>query len=401
MSSVGKRRGSVLLNKFFLFLFILLPIISRNFEKEKRKIRDKATWEVGSFYFRPLLYLRNIGYDYNIYTSLKQNEGDWFIYGGGGFGASVIRPVIFASFELTPTVLAFLHHPSENFFSLDHKGELAARISKLHLFLDYTKYRRKQRPAYEMAPRIITSYRGLTFSAELSPDYPLSLGFSVRRENFSYERPESFTGYFSPDRMETSYEFSVKKRLFTVTHLYFYLGLKKVNFRLNPRERDAIHRWLSIGLQLPPIGKLRGSASIGYKEILPIKQGIFQFRGMVGKGSLLLDLLPFFISLTYTLDWNYSPYLGEIERVEFLRTGGGLRLFRGKMKIRSRWGWGRLTFPFIDRTDRIESYEGDLLFRAGENTYAGIGYYWRRTRSNSRFWNGTFKTIGGIIEYGF
>ena len=400
MNLQPRKRLSARLSKF-LIVFVLISLLpSKNFEREKRRVERRARWKIGSLYIRPFLELRNLGYDYNVYTA-GGNVGDWFISGGGGLDASLLRPSFLLKMSIAPNFLAFLHHPSENFASTDIKGELASRIWKLHLFTDYAKFKRKQRPPYEMAPRVIIGYEGFSFSAELSPGFPLSMGVIFKRENFSYKRPETNFLFFSPDRVEYNYIFFIKRRIFTATHLLLELGLRRANFKMDPERRDAIHRWFSLGAELPDVGVIQGSFAVGYKEISPLKSGDFHFKGLYGMGNILADLNIAFFSLLYTLDWNYSPYFGEIVRVELVRAGAGVRLAGRRIKIRARRGWGKLTFPFMERIDKIKSYEGDFLLRIRPGTYVGLAYSRMRSSSTVAGWTRKLETIGGIIEYGF
>ncbi len=400
MTLPGRKRGLARLSKVLIILTLVFILPSKDLEKEKKRVKRRARWEIGSVYIRPFIDLRNLGYDYNIYTA-QGNVGDWFMNVGTGIEASLLRPRFLLAMSIAPNFLGFLHHPSENFVNTDLKGEFATRIWKVHLFVDYKKFKRKQRPPYEMAPRIITGYEGFSLSAYISPNFPLSMGLIFKRENFSYKRPQTNFHFFSPDRIETYYIFSLKRKIFTATHVSVEVGFRRTNFKKDPEHRDAFHRWFSLGVELPDFGIIRGSFDVGHKEIFPLRSGTFHFKGLYGKGNILADLNIVFFSVLYTLDWNYSPYFGEIVRVEYVRAGAGLRLAGRRIKIRARRGWGKLTFPFMDRIDRIESYEGDFLIRIRPETYVGLGYSRMEATSVVPAWTRKLETIGGIIEYGF
>jgi len=368
-------------------------------EREKIKIQNEALWQKGSLYVRIFPIVKTLGYDFNIFSLGSPGEGDWVFDGGLGGRLSLLRPGFYLSSTFSPHYLIFLHHPQENFLNREITGEIGLRIWKFNFYFSYSDSKEKARPSFELGPRVASRRKTHLFSVDISPEHPLSLEVVGRRDEYSYIQISGGLPAFSADRTEYTYILRLRRRIFSATRLVFSMGYRRSLFKWN-EERNALHQWGEVGIIFPEISRVKGSFSLGFKQLSSLKkEGGFRFQGLKGRGNLSVELGTLLFSLSYNLDWIYSVFVADVVRVKNLRAGGGMKLVRDNFRLQGWYSRGELLFLFSSRIDEVRNYGVQFLFRVSPKGFLGVQYFWLRATSSVGGWSRLIKTIGGVVVY--
>ena len=178
--------------------------------------------------------------------------------------------------------------------------------------------------------------------------------------------------------------------------------------------RDSYSYQVYSGIFFPIIGKIRGTLSLGYKELVPRKEEKEGFSGLIGDTSLDLRLKSIGFRLEYKRDSHFSYWTNNVYFIEDRYEAGIYFYLTRFLRIDYSYGYGESLYPEpttfsmpdgrreeIKRKDIYRSQVVGIVFRIIKTTGIGVKFnFWER---DSSFYLESRKRmfIGGYITYDF
>lgn len=168
------------------------------------------------------------------------------------------------------------------------------------------------------------------------------------------------------------------------------------------------------GIGFPLLGRVRGTLSLGYKKLLPRREGKTSFSGLVGDTSLDFRVRRFNFRLQYSRDYRFSYWTNNIYFLEN-RYGLGISFYLTRLlRLDYNFSYGEVHYPElmslwmpddryeeIKREDVYRAHTVGFVFRIIKNTGIGVRLnFWERD-SNIYWANRDRMFIGGYVTYEF
>ncbi len=402
-----------------LLLLTFYATAQVSFTREKKYLLKSYLLKVGPFYLAPSLFLRNLGYDDNIYYYEREKTPDWTADIGVNFKIfSIFKNRLILVVEEQPVYVFYLNHEEERTINNYLNVRLITYVNVFTLSASYRNIYARERPTSEFghrARRYADEYR---FTVDYKPFSPFSIStyYVYRKINYEDER-YLFTFNLKKylNRQEKQFGLSLYKRIFTRTYVFLDFSLIQHDFEFKELGRDSTTRMISAGLILPEIGPIRGRFSYGYKELVPVDKDKPSYRGPYGRAQLEFRMLRRIrLRLDYLRDtffsfWGYSTFFIE-ERI-----GGGIDLyFTKRLKLGTDLYRGRMKFPVYQlyttdegeliekpRLDEFSNMSFYIAFRLLENFGIGISYNFLYIDSSLDFFDRKRSFIGGYLTHDF
>jgi hypothetical protein len=219
----------------------------------------------------------------------------------------------------------------------------------------------------------------------------------------------------SLNREERSAKGEFNYRVFSDSFFFLNGGYSEYAFEYpESRFRDSYSYEGYTGLRFPLLGRARGVLSLGYKKLVPRKEGLKGFSGLVGNSAVDFRFGRFSYRLEYVRDIPFSAYSNSFFYVAN-RYGLGISFYLNKF-IRLDYNFRRdrndypeptlIRLPTgdpveIKRSDKYLLHSGAIVIRIIKNIGIGIeGNYYRRD-SNYPGINLNRLFVGGYLTYDF
>jgi hypothetical protein len=428
MGKAMRHRHLILSCSFTLVLLLLLtPILSygqsyRPLRAELDEIARRTLWQKGPFRFYPIIGLR-FGYDSNVYYQHEISEpiSDYVAVFPAEINAHFIhKNRLILSLAWNPEYVYYLNEERErrwnNAISLKFKLRL---LRQLVLSGGYAYSNRRRRPSSEFdvrANEIIRGYHGGLF---FESGWKTSLGFIGSIRNISYEdiTDPGEEIYLSRDlnREEKNGSLEFYYRILSKGYFFISGGYTEYDFEyVESSWRDSYSYQVYSGIRFPILGKIRGTLSLGYKELVPRSKEKSGFSGIVGNTSLDFRLRRFGFRLNYISDVYFSYWTNSIFFNED-RYGAGASFYPTKfLRVDYNFSYGEARYPepvlqsMPDgsyeeryRKDIYRTHSAGIVFRIIKNTGIGLTVNWWERQSNFIRENRNWGFVGMYLTYDF
>lgn len=408
------------MRKLSMLVFCLLPATAaaQSSTTQIEEIRKDAKIHIGPFYLRPVIQLKELGVDTNIFNEQQEQNSDFMFNLSPRLDAWLpFRRRALVTTSIGTDLLWYARYKSERAVNpqIKVRGELF--LHRLTLFAQDALSNNKQRANYEIDLR--SRYVDKTFSAGAA--YQVTPKFSVeasgRRSLFDYDRDAVVDGTRleeTLDRATTGFAAVIRHKLTPLSTLVLDTERFKDDFIFSP-QRDTSSLRVLPGVEFKPRASISGEASIGFRRFQPERNDAFPgYTGVVAKAGLWHTLRgATTVGVRLARDISYS-----FERLQpyFLNTSGGASVRRAigrrfdaiASADRHRYAYRDLktTSSLVDglvedRIDTTWNYATSLGFRFNRSTRMGFGVsYWQRKSTTKKLRDYDGLRIGSTVTYG-
>lgn len=416
--------------KAAIFGFLLLacaPLLSAQgyqvFQREIDRIIRDARFRVGPFRIQPALYLTNIGYDNNVYRQASEGDpiSDYTANFNPQFNIHLLvgRSLIFSILE-SPEYSYYKDQERERRWNNTFVPQFKLLfLRRFVLSGQYYHQSRRYRTSSEFDVRANQVWRSYEGSLHYETARESSVGVTYRFNRISYEDitlPDQEI-YLSRllDRDEENITSEIFYRVAPETFLFFRGGYTDFLFKHpSAQNRNAYSYQFTTGLQFPLLGRIRGIAELGYKNLFPRDARLHGFSGFIGNANLDYSIRSFRFRVLYRRDSNFSYWTNNVFYLED-RYGGGISFYVTRfVRVDYNLNYSESFYPetFLvrmpdesyaefNREDRYFSHGIGLVFRIVRNTGIGLNMtIWERD-SNYDPADREQTFIGAYITYDF
>jgi hypothetical protein len=410
-----KKSFSPFFNLFFCssLVFFLWQSVSGETWKAGQLCRawEQAAWKFGPLKIQPAIFIREAGYDSNIYYHPQPVADFWLTAGPAADVYLMVRKRIIIHVFESPQYVFFLKTKRERTWNNYFNGDVSLSLNRFLLTVGVSLNDARERWNTEIDIRPRRKEESGFVSLLYQRSYRLSFEITARKIDYEYESIE----YDSVN---------IRDRL---SHFENYLG-GKFYYRLNPRVQlfiegewgrydfksqnslgDSKSQTIYYGLEFSPAGRIRGRLRIGHKNFETLASGMPDFKGIVGDTYVSWQILrPLVLRGSYRRDvnfsiWSYSPfYIGNS-----WSAGWSFYFLRRKFRLDYTFSQIRSNYPLDEVSDsepRRDDYTLNsvaIYYRIKKNTGLGItGGSWTR-RINVLSWDADRKFIGLNLTYDF
>lgn len=393
------------------------------FKNERNQVIENTKFRIGPFRIYPLFLFRDIGYDNNVYGEREEDNpvADYTATVSPRLRASLLfRNFFILSITENPEYLYFFKEKRErrwnNILSVDVKMLLFNSFVLAGRYADSDRRYRATRELDVRANIRIKEYGGSFFyeTARLT-----SFGLSSVVRKISYEDislpGEEIDLSRRLNREERSGNLEFYYRIFADSYFFLIGGYTEYRFDYwESSWRDSYSLQGYSGIRFPLLGRIRGTLALGYKKLMPKKEGKKGYSGLVANTRLDMRIRRFRLRAVYSRDCVFSIWTNSVFFLED-RYGAGIsfypiRFFR--LDYDFAYAMGHYpesvlirqpdeTYMEIKRRDHYRIHTAGFAFRIIRNTGLGVRFtYWERESNIA--WAGRNRWfVGGYVTYEF
>ncbi len=353
-----KNKINIRIGIIFIFLALVSPIFSQTYRSFRSEIQDiienKTRFKIGPFRLYPQIRLRNIGYDGNVF---RQHED----YDPVSDYTATISPVLqvhtlfsnwlILSLEENPEYIHYFKVKRER--ALNNSITQGIKILLMKRFVLSGRYlyqNRTRRASSEFDVRVdelTKGYKGRIFY-ETARRTMIGLSGSIRKTSYEDITLPEEEIYLSRllNREERSGSMEFYYRLFSRSTFFITAGYTEYRFDdIETQWRNSHSYKVSTGLRFPLLGRMRGTVSVGYKQLVPQTKDLKGFSGFVGSSSLDLRAGRFAFRLGYSRNSHFSYSTSNIYFLED-RYSPGVSFYLARfLKIDYNFSYGENRYP--------------------------------------------------------
>lgn len=415
----------LLVSFLWLLFFTSSPVNAqsyRSFRNELNQIIENTRWRLGPFRIFPTFRIGNIGYDSNVFYQRDEDDPSSDL-------RLTFSPEVKVHLIVRNTLILTLTESLEYVHYFKIKSERRFNNSLIPsfklLFLNrfvisgsFSKQSRRWRATSEFNARRNVIHEFYNGSIFYETARGTSIGFSgslnrITNEDIkSPDQPDSLLKTL--DREEKKGQFEIYYRIFSRSTIFWSIDYTEYNFeRREASTKNSYSYQTNIGVFFPLLGRIQGTASLGFKKLVPRSKEKKDFTGLIGNASLNFRGGKFRFQLGFYRD---SPFSFSITNVYFIDTRvqtGVAYYFTFFLKLGYDYTIGKTAYPElmqvlypdgsfqeIKRKDTYQTHTASLALRIFRT--AGIGFrftYWER---DSNFIEKRDRIYYGVyLEYGF
>ena len=263
----------------------------------------EGAWRLGPLRVRPLLQLRDLGYDSNVFLSEEgQEEGDFTCRLAGGLRGQVLfgnRGVV--GFEADSEYVAFATTSSQNYLNgmVDARGDLV--LHRLSLFAGGHWSSSMERATSEFDERTRLRFASAFAGAGWRTSNRTSVAGSVSEQQYRYSDADVPGLDESLNRTERTLAVRGVYRAFARSSVFIELSRSRMLFDDGPEEadpqssaqtysRDSEQRSFMPGISFDPTAPVSGGLKAGRAVFDATDQGKPDFRGLLGEAEVAFRL---------------------------------------------------------------------------------------------------------------
>jgi hypothetical protein len=279
------------------------------------------------------------------------------------------------------------------------------------------KARRRATSEFDVPADMIRKIYNLNFFYESARR--LSFGFNVTVRDYKFEditdRGQPIYVSRQLDRVETSGTLEIYYRIFSDTNIFLSGGFSEYVFDFpESKWRDSYSYQVFYGLRFPILGRIRGTLSMGIKQLTPRAEYKKEFSGLVWNTNLDYRVGRFALRFNYAKDAEFSYWTNNAYFIED-NYGAGLSFYLSQfVRLDYNFGYGKNRYPEpeiirlpdesygeILRTDKSTYHTVGIVIRLIRNTGVGVRVTrWNRDSTDIRqIRNQWF--VGGYLTYEF
>jgi hypothetical protein len=379
----------------------------------EQRIKE-AAFRLGPLRIKTVLYLREFGYDNNVFRTPSNPVKDFTLTAGPGFQIylPVSKKIVFSIYE-SPQYVYFRETKRERTWNNYFNGQAHFAFNRFFFTLGkgYSVAREIWNSEIDIRPqRKEDSYQG---SAMWQPSKKTSFLFRYSQAKYDYED-------LAFERTSIKRELNRVEKYVNATGYYrlsfrtmFFVDFTYGNFHFeDPLSlKNSKSYGLSGGFEFSPTGVVRGRINLGYKLLKPLAAGTQEYRGIFGDTNVSVRVLkPLNLRASYKRDISFSIWYNNAYFIEN-RAGLGASLYLFKsIRLDYDFSLGRNNYPQSSvlpegatqkRRDRFQYHSVGIYFRIKKNIGAGVSVY-QWTRDSNLSWENANKTFLGMnLTYDF
>ncbi|HEX6973508.1 MAG TPA: outer membrane beta-barrel protein [Vicinamibacterales bacterium] len=382
------------------------------------EVRKNATMHAGPFYVTPVLQLKDLGVDSNVFNAAGDQKSDFMF--NLSPKASVWIPSgrrAMISATAATDLVWYATYQSER--SIDPQFTVRGDLyfNRLTLFAQDAFLNTRQRPNYEIDLRSRHLENNVLAGGEVKLTPKFSVEVAARRFDTKYDA-DDFIGSVSLqrtlNRKTTGGQVMARHKVTPLTTISLLYDNLQDRFEYSP-ARDSNSFRVSPGVEFKPRALIKGRAFVGYRKFEPLHPEILpEFSGVVADLGLSYTVLgATSIGVSFRRDVTYSY---EERQPFFIDSSPGISVRRA---LGRRYdvlvSVDRHTYeyqdvlvdlpaaaPYQSRVDTTWNYSASFGYRLGRDGRIGFGAsYWKRESTTVVFRNYDNLVIGTTATYGF
>jgi len=346
----------------------------------------KAALKIGPLRLQPALVLANAGIDSNIYYSPSEPVKDFTVTAGPrleGWLPIWRRLIIYGSGS--PQYVYYSKTARERTWNYYYSGAVALSLRRLFINAEGRYSDARERWNYEIDIRPRRQERTWAGNFLIQTSRRTSLEFNVRRTDYDYENLyfDVFNVRERLNRTEIAYGLTAYYQKTSRTK--FFLAGEQQEFDFEFAETSALKDSRSragyAGLEFSPIGRIRGQARVGWKELDVFNAGAVDYGGIVGDVRLSLRLAgPFWVRASYLRDVDFSVWYDSAYYIQSRPSLGASLYVLRFIRLDYDYSIGRNDYPEtqdvgggveVKRRDDYHIHQAGVYFRIRKNVALG------------------------------
>lgn len=342
---------------------------------------------LGTVRLAPGLTIREMGHDDNVFNESVNPKEDWVIAGTPDITAFTrMRFVQLAAYAGSDMQYYQTYESERNIgYSLRARVDLIG--SRLSPFFGGGRLNNRVRPNGEIDTRADLQTDELSGGLAYELSTHAHIFAAAIQTTIDYR--DAFQSGVSLDqslsRQGTEYQGGVKTALTPLTSLELRGSFKKDEFKYTP-ERDGESSNFSAIFSFDTAAVISGAASFGYQDYEPDDPLVTSYRGFVGNANITYPLLEIGrFNFGYNRGTEYSFDVAESYYLENSFNAAYTQRLIGQVDLQGRAAHSDFDYGNraggTDRTDSLESYNGNLGYNLRNRTRVALNYEYARRRS--------------------
>jgi len=370
---------------------------------------DLARYRFGPIHFTPVLQIRNIGVDTNVFNQAEEPEQDFTASIGPAADYWVRLGRVRVHGKTSLDYNYFQEFKTQRSFGTENEVRAELPLNRLQPFVHGMYVNTSRRPDFEIDVR--TRHRTTRLGAGVDVRALSRTVFRLEGEESRLRFNEGAVFFGTNladalDRRSRSYRVSVRHALTPLTTFVVQTEQQEDRFDIS-FDRNADSYRVLPGFELDPRALIAGRAFVGYRSFTTLDPDVPDFDGVVALVEAEYTLRATKFGLAVQRDAWYSY---ELEEPFFIVTELTLQVTQ---KVTTNWDTvGRMSRQLLayqqrqsaggsERTDTVWAFGGGVGRRVGRTARIGINVdHLRREspRAPARGYNGW--RIGGSVTYG-
>lgn len=381
--------------KKFYFLLLMWSIfnftnylLTASFENKKEEM-ESARFKIGPFRFLPLIFIRNAGYDSNVYGTPWDPVADYTFTAGPGLNMylPVKKKVIFSLFY-SPQYTYFYKEEKERTWNhyLEEDLFLVLRRYVINIGKNYSNARERWNTEIDIRPRRKVETTRVSISLHTKRRLNYELGWKrgiYDHENLYYER---FNFRDILNRREDRFTGILRYQVLPKTGVFLEYEKAFINFQNPLSKRDSRSDAISFGFDFHPSSIINGKTKIGFMSFRSIEREGQDYRGLIGDTDINIRIFRFLrLRGFYIRDVQFSIFYNNTYFIESRYGAGGSLYGLKRFRLDYTYSMGTNRYPAMSeeikekRFDKYRVHNLAIYFRLKGRTGIGItGSRWFR-----------------------
>jgi hypothetical protein len=380
------------------------PVVEENDPANRARIR------FGSLRINPVLNVKNIGIDTNVFNDPQEPKRDF---------TATVTPLtdiylrsqgVRVDVRLMSDLVYYRDYDSERSSNTEYRGLVSVPLTVISPYAGGSYTSTRARPGYEVDARArhsVTQYRG---GSDVRLGTRTVLGLDLTRAHTEFKPDETFRGQNLAEQLNRNEDvarLSMRIALTPLTRAVAAVEAQRDRFDVNT-IRDSDSYRVMAGLELEPVALVSGTATVGYRSMTFRDGSLAGERGLVtavNVGYTIFALTRLGVSASRDTQYSYDP-----EHPYYVQSGGVLTLTQ---QLLSSWDLqltgGLQNLHYADRLgvrvagvgiDRVTQYGAGLGYHLGRDTRVGLTYTRNRRQSADPLRRYEGQQFGTSITYG-
>jgi hypothetical protein len=335
---------------------------------------------LGPFHVRPLLILKDAGYDDNIRVEAQEREGDTTATAGAGIEAVLLtgnRGGIRLAQEFD--YVAFARNTDLNHWNGSGRARGVLVLKGLAVSLEDRFTSVRERPTTEIDQRVRRENNALTAALRTLRKGRLGFRSYLRHERIDHGSDDAGSDLVARrlDRDENALSVSGELRVLPKTTFVLEGLAERIEFENEAEARDTRARSVLAGFRFDPSASLQGEFRLGTIRIEARDRPQSDYRGPVGDGRLSTRLgRRARLKATYARDLGFSILAENLYYVQTDWTVAFEHFFSRRLSGEILYGRGLNHYPEEVTRDDAVPFKGIRDDRL--NTHRGTVRFWGR-----------------------
>jgi hypothetical protein len=401
-----------------LLLPLVVPAVAAAQDTSIDEVRKNARIHAGPFYVTPVMQLKELGVDSNVFNAAGDQQSDFMfnVSPRADIWVPAARRAMFSASVATDLVW-YATYDSERSIDPQFAVRGEGYFNRLTLFAENEYLNTRQRPNYEIDLRSRHLENNVLAGGDIRLTPKFSIEVAARRFDTSYDSDAVFDGTSlqrTLNRKTTGVVATARHKLTALTTVSLRYDNLQDRFEYSPARDSDSYRTMP-GLEFKPRALVSGHAFVGYRRFSPRHPELLpEFSGLVSDLGLSYTLMgSTTVGVSFRRDLTYSyeeaqPFFIDSSPGVSVRRALGRRYDVLVTADRHRYEYQDLVVelpvpgPLDARVDTTWNYSASFGFRIGQGGRIGFGAsYWQRESTTVNFRNYDNLRIGTTATYGF